>query len=245
MVSSIKKFIKKCFNIVGIEISLKPKVPPQFYQIDADFNQLYKHAQEKTQMTTTDNPSRRERHYTLTQLIKKVNLNDANVVECGCWRGLSAYQLSSIIKEKDFKNTFYIFDSFEGLSKFEDEDKPLGGLKDEESRRQEFACGEDIVKNNLNEFDFINYKKGWIPTRFDEVKDCKFSFVHIDVDMYQPITDSFEFFYERMIPGGIIVFDDYGFTCFPGAKKAVDEFMEDKKDFFISLPSGQAYMVKA
>lgn len=68
--------------------------------------------------------------------------------------------------------------------------------------------------------------------------------MYIDVDLYQPILDSLKFFYKRMIPGGIMVFDDYGFTFFPGAKKAVDEFMSDKDDFFIALPSGQAFLIK-
>ena len=244
MFNSFKQLVKKSFLAFGIEISKKPKVPIKFFEIDDDFNKRYMLGQEKTQMTKTDNLSRRERHYTLTQLVESVSSLDGNVVECGCWRGLSAYQTASILQKNSFSNTFYIFDSFEGLSKFEEEDTPLSGLEDEESRRKEFACGEDIVKENLKEFNFIDYKKGWIPTRFSEVEDEKFSFVHIDVDMYQPILDSFEFFYKRMVVGGVIVFDDYGFTYFPGAKKAVDEFMEDKDDFFIALSSGQAFMIK-
>ena len=242
--SMLKKTVKKIFLSLGLEIYKIPKTPIKFFEIEEDFNNIYKNAQNKTQMTDTDNLSRRERHYTLTQLIKSVSSLDGDVVECGCWKGLSSYQLATNLKENKFSNTYYIFDSFEGLSKFDKDDIPLGGLDDEETRRKEFACGEDIVKNNLKEFNFIEYKKGWIPTRFNEVVDKKFSFVHIDVDMYQPILDSLEFFYERMVSGGIIVLDDYGFTYFPGAKKAVDEFMSDKDDFFLALSSGQAFMIK-
>lgn len=239
-----KKIIKKIFSELGLEIYRKPNVPIKFFEIEDDFNSLYKHAQEKTQMVATDNLSRRERHYTLNQLVSRVSTLGGDVAECGCWRGLSSYQIATRLKNSEFNGKFYIFDSFEGLSKFDEEDIPLGGLKDEEARKKEFACGENIVQENLKEFNFIEYKKGWIPTRFHEVNSNKFSFVHIDVDMYQPIFDAFKFFYERMLPGGIIVFDDYGFTFFPGAKKAVDEFMRDKDDFFIALSSGQAFMIK-
>jgi len=239
-----KKTIKKLFLSLGLEISRKPKVPLKFFEIEDDFNDLYMKAQIKTQMVDSDNLSRRERHYTLNQLIQSVIKINGDVVECGCWRGLSSYQIATRLEQTAFKGNFYIFDSFEGLSNFDDEDIPLGGIKDEETRKKEFACGEDIVKKNLKEFNFIEYKRGWIPSRFAEVSEHKFSFVHIDVDMYQPILDAFKFFYERMMPGGIIVFDDYGFTFFPGAKKAVDEFMYDKNDFFIALPSGQAFMIK-
>lgn len=238
-----KKWIKQFLMLAGIEIHKKPKVPIKQFEIDSNFTSLYKLAQQKTQMEQTDNLSRRERHYVLNQLIEKVSL-DGDIAECGCWRGLSAYQIASRIQKRGFKNHFFIFDSFEGLSDFEENDIPLGGIKDKEARKKEFACGEDIVKANLKEFEFIDYKKGWIPERFPETSEHQFSFVHIDVDMYQPILDALEFFYPRMVKGGVIVLDDYGFTYFPGAKKATDEFMKDKNDFFLALASGQAFIIK-
>lgn len=43
-----------------------------------------------------------------------------------------------------------------------------------------------------------------------------------------------------------MVFDDYGYTQFPGAKKAVDECRQHFGDpFFIALPSGQAFLIKS
>ena len=117
--------------------------------------------------------------------------------------------------------------------------------RDVESVRKQFACALNIVKDNLKEFKFIRYYKGWIPGRFNEVEGLKFSFVHIDVDLYQPIRDSFEFFYPRLAPKGIMVFDDYGCIQFPGAKKAVDECISNVKNiFFLPLPSGQAFLIK-
>lgn len=238
-----KKAIKDLFLLFGIVLLKKQKNPVLFFEIDEEFNTLYSMAQLKTQMSSSDNILRRERHYTLGQLLERASQLNGDVAECGCWRGLSAYQSATRLKQQNFKGTFYIFDSFEGLSDFKEED--ISSFeKHDETRKKEFACGEDIVKSNLSEFDFIEYKKGWIPERFHEVTDKKFSFVHIDVDMYQPILDSVEFFYPRMVSGGIIVFDDYGYNYFPGAKKAVDEYVLDKNDFFLSLSSGQAFIIK-
>ena len=247
MLRILKTSLKKLLLLIGFEIFRKPKQPQKFFEIDSEFNNLYMQAQLKTQMVDSDNLSRRERHYTLMQLLKSVLQIKGNIVECGCWRGLSSYQIASYLKLHNnfFNETFYIFDSFEGLSEFDrQKDIPFGGLNNEEARKKEFKCDENVVKSNLKEFNFIEFKKGWIPNRFKEVSEKKFSFVHIDVDLYQPIRDSLEFFYNRMLPGGIIVFDDYGFTFFPGAKKAVDEFMQNKNDFFIALPSGQAFLIK-
>src|SRR5207248_4885047 len=50
----------------------------------------------------------------------------------------------------------------------------------------------------------------WIPDRFQDVDDWKFSFVHIDTDWPEPTSESLAFFYPRIEAGGIIVCDDYG-----------------------------------
>jgi hypothetical protein len=75
------------------------------------------------------------------------------------------------------------------------------------------------------------------------VADITFSFVHLDVDLYQPTHDSLAFFYPRMVTGGIIVCDDYGFDSCPGAKKALDDFFRDKEEI-INVPTGQAFVIK-
>ncbi|MBT6340101.1 MAG: methyltransferase [Desulfobacula sp.] len=241
----IKKFLKKLVNHAGYDLINKKVMPEVIYSLDDKFNPLYDLAQEKCQMVSTDNFYRRQRHYTLNYLLWSLKSNQGDCCELGCWRGLSAYQIATHMKSLGGKNNFHIFDSFEGLSEYKDIDIVQGVKQDLGQRREQFACSENIVRSNLGKFDFINYYKGWIPDRFNEVKDHQFSFVHIDVDLYQPIFDSFDFFYPRLVQGGIMVFDDYGSTMFPGAKKAVDECLKKHNNcFFLPLPSGQAFLVK-
>lgn len=64
---------------------------------------------------------------------------------------------------------------------------------------------------------------GYVPSTFTSVNDRKFRFVRIDVDHYIPTLAACKFFKDRMVPGGIIEFDDYAITCCEGATKAVDE----------------------
>lgn len=244
-----KKQIHKLFNKFNLKISRldSGNNPYVYFEIDSDFLDLYNKAQKKTDMAWSDNLYRRQRHYILTQLLKLTIpiINSGHVVECGCWRGLSSYQISYHLLNGDFRNTFFIFDSFEGLSTFEKEDRSTGmNYKIDQEQRKQYACSLESVQNNLKEFSFIDLKKGWIPERFNEVEKLVFSFVHIDVDLYQPIRDSLQFFYPRMVKNGIIVLDDYGYMQFPGAKLAVDEFLEYKTDFFLHLPSGGAFIIK-
>ena len=54
-----------------------------------------------------------------------------------------------------------------------------------------------------------------------------------------------EFFYPRLSPGGIIVFDDYGYKKATGCKKAVDDFFADKPDKPTLIGTGQAILIKS
>ena len=109
-----------------------------------------------------------------------------------------------------------------------------------------FRSSEKFLKNEvLKEFDFVKTYKGWIPSRFSEVKDLKFSFVHIDVDLYQPTLDCLEFFFPKLVSGGIIVCDDYNSSQFPGAKNAWDYYFKDKKiNLFYEQPFGGCFLIK-
>ena len=241
----VKTLVKGMIDKLGFELVNKSKVPQLHFLSDRQFQDLYAQAQERTQMAATDNPLRRQRHYTLNHLLWNAPISGGEACELGCWRGLSAYQIATHLRSLGGRTLFHIFDSFEGLSEYQPVDMPQGLKEDLPARRKQFACSLETVQQNLKEFPFIRYYKGWIPQRFAEVQDKSFSFVHIDVDLYQPIRDSFQFFYPRLITGGIMVFDDYGYAQFPGAKKAVDECLKECGGaFFLPLPSGQAFLIK-
>ena len=183
-----------------------------------------------------------ERRFSLYYLAKSIKHLDGDTAECGSLHGAGSFL---IMRASNAENrTHHIFDSFEGLSS--------PGSQDTVTRERTFKwkkgdlhINEDIITQNLSGFgDFKTYK-GWIPTRFDEVKDRKFSFVHIDVDLYEPTHDSLSFFYERLVPGGIIVCDDYGSEACPGAYKACNDFIADKPEEIVHLTGGQGVIVKS
>ena len=106
------------------------------------------------------------------------------------------------------------------------------------------ASDEAIIRDTLRDFDYVVYHKGWIPEKFHEVEDRRFSFIHIDVDLYQPTLNSLAFFYPRTTLGGIILSDDYGFITCPGQKRAMDLFFSDKPEEIVALPTGQGFIIK-
>lgn len=176
-----------------------------------------------------------DRKYALNQLIKLTLSLDGDTAECGVYEGASSYLICR--RTSGLEKAHHVFDSFEGLSPPSLEDGDYW-------RKGDLSCGEETIRDNLKMFTDVHYYKGWIPTRFQEVSDVMFCFVHLDIDLYQPTWDSLNFFYERMVPGGIILCDDYGFSTCPGAKKAMDSYCSDKPEAIISLPTGQGFIMK-
>jgi O-methyltransferase len=182
-----------------------------------------------------------DRKYSLYQLARSVRDIAGDTAECGCWRGAGSFLI--LAAQGDARKTHHIFDSFEGLSTPAETD-----IVDDERTYQwkagDLAAGEDVVRANLREFDNVFYYRGWIPARFDDVADRIFSFVHVDVDLYEPTLASVEFFYPRIRRGGLIVCDDYGHLPCPGAMRAMDEYFADKPENVVHLTTGQGVIWK-
>ena len=73
-----------------------------------------------------------------------------------------------------------------------------------------------------------------LKTAIDFPADINFSFVSLDVDLYQPTLCGLKFFYPRMSKGGVIMVHDYG-SPWLGVALAVDEFSKENLLFPIPL----------
>ncbi len=205
-----------------------------------------------------DSNGKRIRFFLLSGLVEELARRgqlQADVAECGCYMGHSSFLIASVLKHCDFDGRFHIFDSFEGLSDPVEEDlAPIAKGPDRaeiarqmnpKDGKRRFRCSLERVRRNLKEFDFISYYPGWIPTRFDEVAAKKFSFVNIDVDLYEPTIDCLNFFYPRLIPGGMMFVDDYGVSSWPGSARAVEKWLIDNPTALaLKIPLGGLVIVK-
>ena len=215
---------------------------------------LYYESQERTDMADSNTVIREFRYHTLIQILQHTLQKDipGDFAECGCWKGLSAYITCKLIAEKSKSpRQFHIFDSFEGgLSDKHEEDMSSFAQQGDQAVSVEktyFASTEDQLKAALRGYDFYTLNKGWIPERFPEYEDTRFAFVNIDVDLYHPTKDSFEFLFPRLSSGGILYCDDYNASHFPGAKQAIDECVEafrDDIEFFYEVPMNSVFLIK-
>ncbi len=183
-----------------------------------------------------------DRCYMLLEIARSLRGIEGHFAECGVRYGKSSLFLMTGAGA-DSGKCLHVFDSFEGLSDPGPQDVKPGG--DLEWSRGDLAVPEEIVRRNLSDFgDRVVLHKGWIPDRFPEVENERFSLVHVDVDLYEPTMAAIEFFYPRVNSGGVILCDDYGSADCPGAKRAIDAFFDDKPENVIGLTSGQSLVIK-
>jgi hypothetical protein len=102
------------------------------------------------------------------------------------------------------------------------------------------------VKTLLADFPDVNFYPGFFPDSAKSLgeRNTRFSFVHLDVDIYQSTLDGLKFFYPRLSPGGMLVSHDYRFLQCKGVRKAFDEFFSDKPESVLELWDTQALVIK-
>lgn len=179
-----------------------------------------------------------DRRWTVAQLARHAISLGGAFAECGVYRGATAYLTAKALHLHGAPHLkLHLFNSFSGLSAPSSVDGSYW-------RAGDMASGLEEVRANLAEWsDRVVMHPGWIPERFLDVAADRFAFVHIDVDLFQPTRESLSFFYQRMLPGGIILCDDYGFASCPGARTAMDQFFADKDEEIIHLPTGQGLVI--
>jgi O-methyltransferase len=176
------------------------------------------------------------RRWMLYQLLRLTRDIPGDTVECGSFRGAASWLIATM--NEGSGKTHHIFDSFEGLS-------APGPSDGDFWSRGSLSCDEESVRARMADVaSDVRYYKGWIPTRFHEVADRRFSFVHVDVDLEAPTIDSVRFFYDRLVPGAVLVCDDYGFSMCPGATRAIDDFLADKPERMLALPNAGGFFIK-
>lgn len=158
----------------------------------------------------------------------------ANIAECGVCDGLTVYFAMSAFK-KNCKA--FLYDSWEGMT-----GKYL--LESEKDHLGDYGYLDiQDTKRNLAGFDTV-FIKGFIPESFGSQDPDSIVWLHVDLNASLPTTESLKHFFDRVSPGGVILFDDYAGRGFTDTKVAIDTFFSDKKGILLHLPTGQAMFFK-
>jgi hypothetical protein len=161
-------------------------------------------------------------------------------VECGVWRGGCAAIMAMVAEKARSGRALWLFDSFEGM--------PEATVMDVGEEAWELSRGKIDgrllpVGTNVASLDDVErlfydklqlkgenifFVKGWFQETLVNYKSIvgPISILRIDGDWYESTKVCLENLYDNVVEGGYVIIDDYGW--FPGCKKAVDEFFEEK-----------------
>lgn len=202
--------------------------------------------------------SRLLHHYELFRMIREV---PGSIAECGVFRGETLLlwgKFLEIFCMGDRSRTVYGFDHFRGLRDLQPEDGPENAAMFEGAYdpADDYAQLQELIE--LFDADRFAPRKARIQLVDGDARETiprwaadnpgvRLSVLHLDFDLYEPTKVALEALYPRVVPGGLVVFDEYGFDNFPGETKAVEDYFGEtlpplrKLDWF-SNPG--AYFVK-
>jgi hypothetical protein len=186
-------------------------------------------------------------------LFARIRDLDGDVVECGMYRGCSFVQLACLVAGEHRNRWLWGFDSFQGFPDLTPEDvgstPARKGHFSNTSSRHVF----DSLRDAYLPAEFIKERVRIVPGFFAETLQTfkrPVAFLHVDCDLYQSHWDCLNRLYPLLVPGGIIAFDEYDSTTetevYPGAKRAIDEFIASQSLTLQRDPSyGKVFLIKA
>lgn len=153
-----------------------------------------------------------------------------DIVECGAHMGGSVMLMEHLLLAAGPQRRLFALDTFSGFVRRSEEfDIDLETGAD--------ACPiedtpVDFTGPSTENMESVGFKglcivKGDVLETIPELDIDELALLRLDTDTYDTTKFELEQLYDRVVPGGVIIVDDYGYTV--GCKKAVDEFIKDKK----------------
>ena len=182
------------------------------------------------------------RCFELWQLVEEVQSLDksAGILEVGVWKGGTAGVIGKKLALLNSSAPFYLADTFTGIVKASEKDKFYTGGEHADTT---IETVEALMKGGYNNYSILT---GIFPndTAMKIGSNEKFGLCHIDVDVYQSAKDIVEWIWDRLIIGGVIVFDDYGFHTTTGVTTLVNDLKNMSDRLVIYNLNGHALIIK-
>jgi len=164
----------------------------------------------------------------LAMTLRNPDLDGGSIVECGTWRGgMSA----GMIEVAGLHRNYHFFDSFEGLPPAGEHD---GEKAKEFQRDMSSPTYYDNCSASLEDFrqtismtgcpeKNISIHKGFFDGTLPGFSCPPIAILRLDVDWYDSTMICLEKFWDHILPGGLILIDDY--YAWEGCSKAVHVFL--------------------
>ncbi|TRZ97253.1 MAG: methyltransferase domain-containing protein [Rhodocyclaceae bacterium] len=180
------------------------------------------------------------RAWSLWQMVEQTRSLAGDILEVGVWRGGTALVIASAVRSSGITCRLFLADTFSGVVKACKSDS---SYSDGEHADTSVEMVQELFKSN----DVENYEilQGIFPDQTGAAIDAvRLRMVHVDVDIYQSAKDVFAWAWPRLVTGGVMVFDDYGFMRCVGITRLGNELADRSDGVFVHNLNGQAVIVK-
>jgi O-methyltransferase len=244
----MKRLIQKLCNVFGYTISKHSKKTGNTTDIVTVIPEVS--VSEKAMITTAlqysmTNP---ERMWAIVQAMKRIagKKIDGDVVECGVWKGGNILLFSLLLESYGLTKDVWAYDTYEGMSEPTDNDVDFRGTHSRLllEKSSKIVSGDthnvwcystldevrENIRRNTKNVDSIHFVKGKVEDTLTDEKNLpeKISLLRIDTDWYESTKKSLEVLYPRLVPGGVLILDDYGH--WKGSRKAFDEYFASREE---------------
>jgi hypothetical protein len=167
---------------------------------------------------------------------------EGDFVDCGVHTGIFSRSVINYINFNKTGKKYYLLDTFSGLSEKYSTPEEL-----KRNKEMKYDTRGDIYTQVKETFKNFNVKiiKGAVPETLTQVDSQKICYLSIDMNCVQPEVDTLNFFWDKMVKGGVIILDDYGYANSTNDQKlAHDAFAKEKGVQILSLPTCQGIIIK-
>lgn len=165
---------------------------------------------------------------------------DGDFVECGTNTGIMSLAICDYINFNETGKDFYLFDTYQGIP-------PEQIMENEGHAHQQNARYRDcydIARQNFAPYPRAKLVRGRVPDTLAQHQIGKVCYLMLDMNITIPERAALEFFWDKIVPGGIVLFDDYGWAGYEAQKDAHDEFARSKGLQIFNLPTSQGMLIK-
>jgi len=164
---------------------------------------------------------------------------DGDFVECGVNMGGTAMLLLEYLNWNKLPDKrFFLYDTFAGL------DRAVSSEKEMTQTHEVYKPCFEEVELRFRPWTNVILVQGSIPESFRQQSPEQVSYLHIDLNAAKPEQAALEFFWDRLVPGAWVVFDDYAWVACAEQKAAIDRAARHRGCEVLSLPTGQGLLVK-
>lgn len=164
---------------------------------------------------------------------------EGDFVECGVYRGYCSAVAARYLDFGKQARRWYLYDTFSGI--------PPQDLEPE--RQQEAEAYQepglyDSVRRRFAAYPNIQVIQGRVPEVLTEASPARIAFMHLDMNSAKAEIGALEVLYDRLVPGGYLLLDDYGWHHYRQQQIAEDAFFAPRETRVLELPTGQGMVIK-